>query len=199
MTDNTIPSPYLIVGLGNPGRHFREDRHNIGFMVLDHLLKRLGLAFSRSQQNSLLTDGKIGEQKVFFAKPQTFMNMVGKAVAPLSRYYRIPLEHLLIIFDDLDLPMGTLRIRPQGGSGGHRGMQSILQYMDTESIPRMRVGIGRPPGQMDPADFVLQSFSKDEIEVIQITLERAADAIEVYIYEGIEAAMTRFNTNSQYE
>jgi PTH1 family peptidyl-tRNA hydrolase len=199
MTDNTIPSPYLIVGLGNPGRHFREDRHNIGFMVLDHLLKRLGLAFSRSQQNSLLTDGKIGEHKVFFAKPQTFMNMVGKAVAPLSRYYRIPLEHLLIIFDDLDLPMGTLRIRPQGGSGGHRGMQSILQYMDTESIPRMRVGIGRPPGQMDPADFVLQSFSKDEIEVIQITLERAADAIEVYIYEGIEAAMTRFNTNSQYE
>jgi PTH1 family peptidyl-tRNA hydrolase len=199
MTDNTISSPYLIVGLGNPGRRFQEDRHNIGFMVLDHLLKRLGLAFSRIQQNSLLTDGKIGEQKVFFAKPQTFMNSVGKAVAPLTRYYRIPLAQLLIIFDDLDLPLGTLRIRPQGGSGGHRGMQSILQHLDSEGIPRMRVGIGRPPGQMDPADFVLQSFSKKEIEVIQIALERAADAIEVYISDGIEAAMTRFNTYNQNE
>jgi PTH1 family peptidyl-tRNA hydrolase len=199
MTDNTIPSPYLIVGLGNPGRRFREDRHNIGFMVLDHLLKRLGLAFSRIQQDSLLTDGKIDEQKVFFAKPQTFMNTVGKAVAPLSRYYRIPLEHLLIIFDDLDLPLGTLRIRPQGGSGGHHGMQSILQQLDTESIPRMRVGIGRPPGQMDPADFVLQAFSNEEKEIISITLERAVDAVEVYISDGIEAAMTRFNTNHNYE
>jgi PTH1 family peptidyl-tRNA hydrolase len=199
MTENTTDAPYLIVGLGNPGPHFREDRHNIGFMVLDHLLKRLGLAFSRSQQNALLTDGKIDKQKVFFAKPQTFMNTVGKAIAPLSRYYRIPLEHLLIVFDDLDLPLGTLRIRPQGGSGGHKGMQSILGQMNTENIPRMRIGIGRPPGQMDPADFVLQAFSKDEMEIIGITLERAADAIEVYISDGIEASMTRFNTNSQHE
>jgi len=196
MAENAISSPYLIVGLGNPGRRFREDRHNIGFMVLDHLLGRLDLAFSRSEQKALVTDGKIGDQKVFFAKPQTFMNNVGKSVAPLSRYYRIPVDQILIIFDDLDLPLGTIRIRPQGGSGGHRGMQSIIQQLGTENVPRMRIGIGRPPGQMDPANYVLQSFSKDEIEIIEITLEKAVDAIQVYILDGIEAVMTRFNTSS---
>lgn len=196
MTQNAISSPYLIVGLGNPGRRFREDRHNIGFMVLDHLIGRLDLTFSRSEQKALVTDGKIGEHKVFFAKPQTFMNNVGKAVAPLSRYYRIPIDQILIIFDDLDLPLGTIRIRPQGGSGGHRGMRSIIQQLDTENIPRMRIGIGRPPGQMDPAHYVLQSFSKDEVEIIEITLEKTVDAIQVYILDGIEAAMTRFNTSS---
>jgi PTH1 family peptidyl-tRNA hydrolase len=196
MTENAISSPYFIVGLGNPGRRFREDRHNIGFMVLDHLLKRLGLTFTRSQQKALVTDGKIGEHRIFFAKPQTFMNNVGKAVAPLSRYYRIPFDHILIIFDDLDLPLGTIRIRPQGGSGGHRGMKSIIQQLDTENIPRMRIGIGRPPGQMDPANYVLQSFSKDEIEIMEITLEKAVDAIHLYILDGIESAMTHFNTSS---
>jgi PTH1 family peptidyl-tRNA hydrolase len=195
-TENTLPSPYLIVGLGNPGRSFREDRHNIGFMVLDQLLGRQGLAFSRSQHNALLIDGKIGEHKVFYAKPQTFMNNVGKAVAPLSRYYRIPLVQILIIFDDLDLPLGAIRMRPQGGSGGHHGMQSIIDQLTSERIPRMRIGIGRPPGQMDPADYVLQSFSKDELEVISITLEHAADAVESFITNGIEAAMTHFNTNN---
>jgi PTH1 family peptidyl-tRNA hydrolase len=194
MAENLIPSIYLIVGLGNPGRRFREDRHNIGFMVLDHILTRMELTFSRSQQNALVTDGVIGGHKIFFAKPQTFMNNVGKSVAPLIRYYRIPLEHLLVVYDDLDLPLGTLRIRPQGGSGGHRGMQSILQHLGSEYFPRMRLGIGRPPGQMDPADYVLQSFSKDEMGEVDFTLERAVDAVEVYIRDGIEIAMTRFNT-----
>ncbi|OGO14786.1 MAG: aminoacyl-tRNA hydrolase [Chloroflexi bacterium RBG_16_48_8] len=198
-TENTATSPYLIVGLGNPGRRFREDRHNIGFMVLDRILTRLDLTFSRSQQNALVADGKMDEHKVIFAKPQTFMNNVGKAVAPLLRYYRIPLKNLLVIFDDLDLPLGTIRIRPQGGSGGHRGMQSILRYLGLENFPRMRLGIGRPPGQMDPAAYVLQSFSKNEMDIVHIILEKAMDSIEVYIRDGIEAAMTRFNTNSQNE
>jgi PTH1 family peptidyl-tRNA hydrolase len=195
MMENGSLSAYLIVGLGNPGRRFREDRHNLGFMVLDHLLEKLELTFSRSQQNALVTDGKIGEHKVFFAKPQTFMNNAGKAVAPLFRYYRVSLEHLLVIYDDLDLPLGSLRIRPQGGSGGHHGMESILQQLGSENFPRMRLGIGRPPGQMDPAAYVLQSFSKEELEVMDITLQRAVDAIEVYICEGIEDAMTRFNSS----
>jgi len=195
--ENSTASPFLIVGLGNPGRKFRDDRHNIGFMVLDLLLKRVDLTFSRSQQNALLADGKIAGHKVYFAKPQTFMNNAGRSIAPLVRYYRIPFEHLLIIFDDLDLPIGTLRIRPQGGSGGHRGMQSIIQQIDTENFPRMRLGIGRPPGQMDPADYVLQSFTKDELDVVNITLEYAVEGIEVFIREGIEIAMTRFNKNGQ--
>jgi PTH1 family peptidyl-tRNA hydrolase len=199
MMENATTSPYLIVGLGNPGRSFREDRHNIGFMVLDHLLKRLDLVFSRSQNNALVVDGSIAGHKVILVKPQTFMNRVGVSVAPLLRYYRVPLEQLLIIFDDLDLPLGALRIRPKGGSGGHRGMQSIIQHLDSEIFPRMRLGIGRPPGQMDPSVYVLQSFSKDEQDVLDIILENAVDGIEVYIREGIEAAMTRFNTNGQVE
>jgi PTH1 family peptidyl-tRNA hydrolase len=195
--ENTKASPFLIVGLGNPGRRFKEDRHNIGFLVIDLLLKRLDLAITRSQQNALLTDGKIAGHKVYMAKPQTFMNNVGRAVVPLARYYRIPLEHLLIIFDDLDLPIGTIRIRPQGGSGGHRGMQSIIEELDSEAFPRMRLGIGRPPGQMDPADYVLKPFAKDELEVIEITLEVAIEAITVFIRDGIDMAMTRYNKNGQ--
>jgi len=195
----TPSSPYLIVGLGNPGRRFRNDRHNIGFMVLDRLLTRWDLKFSRSQQKALIADGKIDDHRVIFAKPQTYMNAVGKSVAPLLRYYQIPLPNLLIIFDDLDLPLSTIRIRPQGGSGGHRGMQSILQQLGSENFPRMRLGIGRPPGQMDPAAYVLQSFSKHELEVVNILLEKAVDSIEVYIHDGIEATMTRFNTSNQSE
>jgi len=197
--ENSSPSPFLIAGLGNPGRRFRKDRHNIGFMVLDRLIKSFDLRFSRKQQKALVTDGQIAEHKIIFAKPQTYMNDVGKSIVPLLRYYRIPYDHLLVIFDDLDLPLGTIRIRHQGGSGGHRGMRSILQELGEDAFPRMRLGIGRPPGQMDPANYVLQKFSKDEIELVNIVLEQAVEGIQVFIREGIELAMTRFNTQNQNE
>ena len=133
---------FLFVGLGNPDPKHKNNRHNIGFKVLDRVSKSLGLSFSRKQQKALATDGQIGGHKIIFAKPQTYMNNVGKAVVPLMRYYRIPIDHLLVIFDDLDLPLGSIRIRPQGGSGGHRGMRSIIQELGEETFPRMRLGIG---------------------------------------------------------
>lgn len=195
----SAPSPFLIAGLGNPGRRFREDRHNIGFMVLDRFIKPLDLRFSRKQQNALITEGQMDGHKILFAKPQTYMNSVGKAIVPLMRYYRITLDHVLVIFDDLDLPLGSIRIRPQGGSGGHRGMRSIIQELGDDSFPRMRLGIGRPPGQMDPANYVLQKFSKDEIDFVNIVLKQAVEGIQVFIEEGIEPSMTRYNTQKQNE
>jgi PTH1 family peptidyl-tRNA hydrolase len=194
MQENTSHSQYLIAGLGNPGRRFRKDRHNIGFMVLDHLTKPLALKFTKKQLKALVTEGRIADKKIILAKPQTYMNNVGRSIAPLLRYYKIPPENLLVIFDDLDLPVGTIRIRPQGGSGGHRGMRSIIQELGENGFPRMRIGIGRPPGRMDPADFVLQKFSKEEIELVNIVLEKAVESIHVFIREGIEHAMTRYNT-----
>jgi PTH1 family peptidyl-tRNA hydrolase len=195
MTGNaSSDSPFLIAGLGNPGRRFREDRHNIGFMVLDRLIQDYDLHFMKKQQEALVTDAQISGHKIIFAKPQTFMNKVGKSIAPLMRYYRIPSERLLIVFDDLDLPLGSIRIRPQGGSGGHRGMHSIIEALGEDTFPRMRLGIGRPPGQMDPADYVLQKFAKDEIELMNIVLERAVEGIQSFIRDGIEITMTRYNT-----
>ena len=197
--DPSKSSPYLIAGLGNPGRRFREDRHNIGFMVIDGLIKPLGLSFARKQQNALVTDGRISGYKIIFAKPQTYMNNVGKSIVPLLRYYRIPPEQLMVIFDDLDLPLGTIRIRPQGGSGGHRGMRSIINELGGDQFPRMRLGIGRPPGRMDPADYVLQKFSENETDIVNIVLQQAVDGVHAFIEEGIEHTMTRFNTQNTIE
>jgi PTH1 family peptidyl-tRNA hydrolase len=199
MNHLSATSLYLIVGLGNPGRQFRDDRHNIGFMVLDRMTTKLELAFTLSRQEALITDVHIDEQKVILAKPQTFMNRAGESVSSLARYYRSPSDNILIIFDDLDIPLGTIRLRPQGGSGGHRGVRSIIENLGTERFPRMRLGIGRPPGRMDPADFVLQAFTEEESTIVDILLDHAVDAIHTFIRDGIEAAMTRYNSSVENE
>jgi PTH1 family peptidyl-tRNA hydrolase len=188
---------FFIFGLGNPGRDYKDDRHNIGFMVLDQLADQFDISFGKVQFNSLLSDAKYHDQKIFLAKPQTYMNLSGGSVGPLIKYYRIPLERMLIVFDDLDLPLGYLRLRPQGGSGGHKGIQSIINHLGTQEIPRMRLGIGRPPGRMDPSKYVLQSFSDDELPDVKAVLERATSAVITLIDEGIEPAMTRFNSKSE--
>ncbi|MEE9508653.1 MAG: aminoacyl-tRNA hydrolase [Anaerolineales bacterium] len=193
MNESVEKKTFLIVGLGNPGRQFRYDRHNIGFMALNKLSEKYGEAFSRVQFDALLTDVRINNDKVFLSKPQTFMNNSGTPVAQLMRYYRIPIENLLVVFDDLDLPLGYLRLRPQGGSGGHRGVQSIIDRIGSQDFPRMRLGIGRPPGIMDPSAFVLQSFSEEEGLIVEILLNRAAECIETFHSEGIDSAMNRFN------
>jgi PTH1 family peptidyl-tRNA hydrolase len=193
MNESVEKKTFLIVGLGNPGRQFRYDRHNIGFMALNKLSEKYGEAFSRVQFDALLTDVRINNDKVFLSKPQTFMNNSGTPVAQLMRYYRIPIENLLVVFDDLDLPLGYLRLRPQGGSGGHRGVQSIIDHIGSQDFPRMRLGIGRPPGIMDPSAFVLQSFSEEEDPIVEILLNRAAECIETFHSEGIDSAMNRFN------
>ncbi|MCK4741978.1 MAG: aminoacyl-tRNA hydrolase [Anaerolineales bacterium] len=185
--------PYLIAGLGNPGREYRQNRHNIGFMLIDHLARRWDLTISRMQSEALIADGRVDGEKVYLAKPQTFMNLVGRSVASVARYYRIPPSNLIVIYDDLDLPLGTVRIRPEGGSGGHRGMASIIDALKSKRFPRMRIGIGRPSGKMDPANFVLQDFRTDDADLLDMTLQRSAACIHTLLFDGIEMAMNSCN------
>jgi len=183
----------LIVGLGNPGREYAATRHNVGFQIVTRLAERHGLSFSRMQNQALISTGRIGDVRVVLAKPQTWMNESGKAVAPLVRFYKVELVHLLVVYDDLDIPLGMIRLRSGGGSGGHRGMRSVIERLGTQDFPRLRVGIGRPPGRMDPVDYVLQPFSRDEELLMDGTRARAVEAIECFLAEGILCAMNRFN------
>jgi len=186
-------SPFLIVGLGNPGRTYARNRHNVGFMVVETLARQLGLATPRLQMKALVQTGELGGHKVILARPQTFMNLSGEAVGSLVRYYKIPLTHLLVIHDDLDLPFGVIRLRPGGGAGGHKGLISIIERLGTQSFPRLRFGIGRPPGRMEAADYVLQDFSALEQPALELLMDRAVQAVQVFVTEGLDAAMNRFN------
>ena len=160
----------LIVGLGNMGPRYAGHRHNIGFQAVDALAQTQGLIFSRSEHHAMVAHGMLGAYRVILAKPQTWMNDSGKAVAPLLTFYKIVPERMLVLYDDLDIPLGTLRFRQEGSSGGHRGVQSIMQHTGTQSFPRLRLGIGRPPGRMDPAAYVLQDFDSAEQAILQDVL-----------------------------
>lgn len=185
---------YLIVGLGNPGPQYAANRHNVGFRCVEHLAADHGLSFDKRQKKARVALGAICGLRVVLAQPQTFMNDSGRSVAPLARFYQVPPERLLVVYDDLDLPLQTLRMRPEGGSGGHKGMHSIIEQLGDQSFARLRIGIGRPPGQMDPAAYVLQDFAADEEPVIEETLKRAVVAIETWLTEGVEMAMSRHNS-----
>lgn len=184
---------YLVAGLGNRGREFQNNRHNVGFMLVSHLAERLGVSFSRMQSKALVTKGEYHGKRLILAKPQTYMNLSGQAVAPLVRFYKVPLENLLVAYDDVDLPFGLLRLRPSGGSGGQKGMQSIISTLGTEEFPRLRVGIDRPPGRMEASDYVLQDFSKDQVEALAEILDRGVEAVLTFIDEGLDAAMNKYN------
>jgi PTH1 family peptidyl-tRNA hydrolase len=188
----------MIVGLGNPGPEYAQSRHNVGFQVVDLLAERHDLEFDRFQKRARLAIGRVrtpagSEQRVLVAKPMTYMNASGEAVAPLAAFYKIAPADVLVVFDDLDLPVGRIRLRPGGGSGGQKGMQSIIKHLGSEAFPRLRVGIGRPPGQMDPAAYVLRPFSTEQEVEMTFVRMTAADAIEAWLAFGIEAAMNQFN------
>jgi PTH1 family peptidyl-tRNA hydrolase len=187
----------LVVGLGNPGTEYAGNRHNIGFQVVDALARAHGLAFSRHKSaRARVAEGQIGDHRVLLAKPQTFMNLSGKAVGRLHRLYEIPPERILVVYDDLDLPLGRLRMRPEGGSGGHKGMRSIIDALGTQAFPRLRVGIDRPLGHTDPAEYVLQSFDEDQRPLAAEAIANASAAVECWLAEGIVAAMDHFNRRS---
>ncbi len=185
---------YLIVGLGNPGREYRLNRHNVGFILLDRLAQHYGLpGFTKRQGNAVLTTGTIGDAPVVLVKPQTYMNLSGEAVGSLFRFYEIHRDRLLVCVDDIDIPVGTLRLRARGTSGGQRGLQSVIDHVGTQSFPRLRVGIGRPQGARAPASHVLQDMQGDELELISGIIDKAVEAIETYIRGGIVLAMSRYN------
>ncbi len=182
----------LIVGLGNPGREYRQNRHNVGFMCLDELAKTYGIPIGKARNQALIGDGEIAQTPVVLVKPQTFMNNSGQAVGQLIRFFKVPLTHLLVIYDELDLPLGTLRLRQKGSAGGHNGMRSIIQHLG-DDFPRLRLGIGRPPGQMPAAAYVLQNFNTGEQVIVDILLKEAAAAVETFLSQGIQLAMSRHN------
>lgn len=182
----------LVVGLGNPGPRYAGTRHNVGFLVVDVLAERMGGRF-RSRGRSDVLEGRLGEVPVVLAKPRSYMNESGGPIVAVSRFYKVPVDRLTIVHDDLDLPFGTLRLKRGGGDGGHNGLRSATASLGSREYARVRFGIGRPPGRQDPADYVLRDFSAAERKDLGYLVDRAADAVEALLFEGLEAAQNTFN------
>ncbi len=196
---DTSLETYLIVGLGNPGKEYQKNRHNIGFMAVDEIAKMLGFENRKVKSKAIVMEGRYNNRKIILAKPQTFMNLSGNAVAPLSKFFKVPPENIIVIHDDLDLPPLTMRIRPGGGAGGQKGVASIIQNLGTQQFKRIRVGIGRPPGRMDPADYVLKNFTKQEETELPFLLSKIKDAVIDIMDSGIDIAMNKYNGENNTE
>jgi len=187
----------VIAGLGNPGKSYSGNRHNIGFMVLDRLAAKHGLKFDKIMFKGLVALGEIGGSKVALVKPQTFMNDSGASVGPLLKFYKSTPADLLVIYDELDVAATEVKLRKSGGSAGHNGMRSLIQHLGTQDFARLRMGIGRPPGQMAPKDFVLQNFSKGELAEIGFAIEKALDAVGLWLTQSVDNAMNRVNASER--
>jgi PTH1 family peptidyl-tRNA hydrolase len=189
----------LIVGLGNPGKSYAHNRHNAGFRCLNYFARLHSIRLDHRQCRAKVGIGEIGGEKLLLAKPGTFVNLSGKSVACLVHKHGIPLSDLLIIYDDLDLPLGKIRLRQSGGSGGHKGMNSIISALGSEDFPRIRVGIGRPQAEEQSMSedaivhYVLSDFSPQEEAIIKPVIIKVAEAIDYFLSQGIEAAMSKFN------
>lgn len=192
----------LIVGLGNPGRIYAESRHNLGFRCINLLARESGIEFAQRRCKARVGFGEIGAERVILAKPQTYMNLSGESVAPLMQYYKLAPGDLLVVYDDVDLPIGKIRIRERGGPAGHNGMRSIIQHLGTQEFPRIRVGIAPPAGAegnhtaekgFRSPDFVLGNFTPEEKAIMAEVCPRVIEAIRVILTEGIGTAMNRFN------
>ena len=189
------PIEWLIVGLGNPSQKYIDTRHNAGWHLLDTIVRdNSHFHFDENRNKALIARGELAGVNVALAKPQTFMNLSGEAVGPIARFYKIPSEHIIVAFDDVDLPTATLRLRPKGGASGHKGMLSIIQHLSTEEFPRLRLGIGRPPGLMPVEVYVLQKFKQDEWEAMVAVYERGVEAIKAVLTNDLDYAMNQFNT-----
>jgi peptidyl-tRNA hydrolase, PTH1 family len=183
----------LIFGLGNPGKEYRDTRHNVGFKVVDELARRQGVQSWNAKFGGLEAKARFAEVSVILAKPLSFMNLSGQAVQEFSAFYKVEASDLLVIVDDVELPLGRLRARPAGSAGGHNGLKSVINSLGTIEFPRLRVGVGRGDAGRNLSNFVLGRFSDDEHEIISASVQRAADATEVFIYKGIGPAMNMFN------
>lgn len=186
----------LVVGLGNPGVRYRHTRHNVGFRVIDCLATRWGITLGGRRHEAEIGVGTFADERVVLAKPLTFMNLTGQSVAKLRRAYRLSISDIVAIYDDLDLPLGRVRIRTEGSAGGHNGVRSLIEALG-RGFPRIRVGIGRPLPGMDPVEYVLGAFTPNERQVIDDVVERAADGVEALLRQGPERAMSAFNRREQ--
>lgn len=183
----------IIAGLGNPTKQYEGTRHNVGFSVIYRLADKYNIKMNIARHKALIGTGVIAGEKVMLVMPQTYMNLSGEAVGEIMRYYKAEPSDLIITYDDIDLDVGKLRIRAKGSAGGHNGMKSIIAHVGSEEFDRVRVGIGHKPPEFDLADYVLSRFGKDELPLIRDAVDNAADAVEVIIRSGIEAAMNKYN------
>lgn len=183
----------VIVGLGNPGLRYERTRHNLGFWVADELSRRWDIPLTGHKFGAKYGRGLVAGKKVMLVKPQTFMNRSGQTVGPLVNFYRVELEQLLIIYDDLDLGLGSIRLKGSGSAGGHRGMQNIISHLKSLDFPRLRLGIGQPPPEIEAAVYVLQGLEDGELRILQDACSLAADAVEMWLKEGLIAVMNQYN------
>lgn len=189
-------APYLVVGLGNPGKEYARNRHNVGFLVADLVAERIGAKFSRHKRAVAdVAEGRLGlgGPRVVLAKPLTYMNLSGGPVAGLAQFYKVPPEQVVAVHDELDLPFGEVRAKIGGGEGGHNGLRSMSRSLATKEYARVRFGIGRPPGRQDPADYVLSDFSATERKELEFLVDRSADVVEAVVTRGVEWAQNAYH------
>jgi peptidyl-tRNA hydrolase, PTH1 family len=189
-------APWLVVGLGNPGREYAGNRHNVGFLVADLLAARVGGKFGRAKRVvAEVAEGRLGfgGPKLIVVKPLTFMNLSGGPVVALSQFFKVPVQNVIAVHDELDVPYGQVRVKRGGGEGGHNGLRSMSKSLASKEYARVRVGIGRPPGRQDPADYVLSDFSGGERKELEFLVDRAADVVEAVVLEGVEWAQNKYH------
>lgn len=184
---------YIIVGLGNPGDKYEKTRHNVGFNVIDLLAKEYSIDVSKLKHKALIGEGRVGTEKVILVKPMTYMNLSGESVADICNYYNVDLENVIVIYDDIDLDVGKIRIRKKGSGGTHNGMRSIIKCLGSNEFPRVRVGISKPKNGQDLADFVLSRFAKEDEKSLNESFENAVAAIDCAIRQDLDLAMNRYN------
>jgi PTH1 family peptidyl-tRNA hydrolase len=192
--DGGPQSPWLVVGLGNPGPAYAGNRHNVGFLVADLLAARMGGRFKSHKSRADIVEGRLAGERVVLAKPRTYMNDSGGPVASLRDFYKVPLDRVVVVHDELDLPYAGLRLKLGGGDNGHNGLKSIRSALGSGEFHRVRLGIGRPPGRMDAAVFVLRDFGTAERKELDLIVDRAADAVEALVTDGLEKAQNTYNT-----
>lgn len=189
-----VGETWLVVGLGNPGPAYAGNRHNVGYLVVDLLAERMSGRFKAHRSRAEIVEGRLGGQRVVLAKPRSFMNDSGGPVSALLDFFKVPMERLVVVHDELDLPYGGLRLKMGGGDNGHNGLKSIRRSLGSGEFNRLRFGIGRPPGRMDAAAYVLRDFSGTERKDLAVQVDRSADAVEALVLQGLEPAQNTFNT-----
>ncbi|EEF30320.1 peptidyl-tRNA hydrolase, mitochondrial isoform X2 [Ricinus communis] len=192
--------PWLIVGLGNPGDKYKGTRHNVGFEMIDAFAQLLQIPMDKLHSKAIFGEGFVGEASVLLAKPQTYMNLSGESAGPLAAYYKLPLNRVIVLHDDMDLPCGVLRLQPKGGHGSHNGLKSVIHHFrGNREFARLRIGIGRPPGQMDPKAFLLQKFNATAQKRIDTAIPEGAAALKSILFKGLTETARCFNQEQKYK